>query len=647
MTNELHIACQNGEMEIVQGLIDRKVNLNEPHSSEGIPPLAFAVANGHLAIARLLLSNGAKASDPRGIQYNLLDQACEIYSKRKEEYTKAKLDELFALIESFLSAFMDGTTKPHLDAARSGINSDFTEFEDPENDEQLLPPNLRGFTPIYYYLRFATISKKNFPTIDSLINDAYKKICAASLNPQLLITHKTKFLGVVADACKNKNDEWSASTWPAEIIDLYRRMRNEEIKVYEQIPLKTPVDQAQLNETCYAVGTSLFNLAFELKWGDELPRPNAYLQDAITAFEKITDPNSPAYLQGPVSGSPSAYIAASLIAHSDNLRLFSREFPSLENLKKCVDNCRKAINIIRTIPHEISSRDCYPLDLIEIHSLEEVNLKLARCLVFLGRTQKRHVALGFMQNDQTYFTEALQILEQHLVRTGENQHPRVPKKDGKRISALCLMARCQEELSRDFKPTYFTALKLNMSFSNKTFNDYKRIIKIINRLQTKFQNELDVLLMKTCVDLFREDLTSKAIGESLTTVLSNIKNHPNPNAHQQYIGIFRDFLRMLLSEYSREEFKFPLKQALANGTLQEIIRTIIQELTQFCPQEATTPAPARIPNNETTPRRSPSFHRPNTTPNDKDMQDASSKRAADQPPPAAAEPARKYERLSL
>jgi len=60
------LACENGQMQMVQKLIDQGANLNEKKArviGDYKIPLRIACELGHLAVVKLLVENGANATE--------------------------------------------------------------------------------------------------------------------------------------------------------------------------------------------------------------------------------------------------------------------------------------------------------------------------------------------------------------------------------------------------------------------------------------------------------------------------------------------------------------------------------------------------------------------------------------------------------
>ena len=57
-------AVARGELAAVEGLIAKGVALDEPRLSDGMTPLGVAAMHGHLAVARALLTGGARPGAP-------------------------------------------------------------------------------------------------------------------------------------------------------------------------------------------------------------------------------------------------------------------------------------------------------------------------------------------------------------------------------------------------------------------------------------------------------------------------------------------------------------------------------------------------------------------------------------------------------
>ena len=62
-SNFLHLACENGHLQVVQQLIEFGANVNQL-SGDGLTPLSMACAKGHKDVARLLVSKGAFVHSP-------------------------------------------------------------------------------------------------------------------------------------------------------------------------------------------------------------------------------------------------------------------------------------------------------------------------------------------------------------------------------------------------------------------------------------------------------------------------------------------------------------------------------------------------------------------------------------------------------
>ena len=65
----LHLAAENGHLQVVDLLISKNANFNEKEKDTGLTPLHLAAKEGHLKIAEVLLAKGtevnAKSSDDK------------------------------------------------------------------------------------------------------------------------------------------------------------------------------------------------------------------------------------------------------------------------------------------------------------------------------------------------------------------------------------------------------------------------------------------------------------------------------------------------------------------------------------------------------------------------------------------------------
>ena len=88
MANELHQACEQGDLEQVKALIANDSSLiNQPNTIHGTYPIFVAALQGHLNIVRYLLDlPSTKTADPLVSCYSLLFYCCrcETADKRNE-----------------------------------------------------------------------------------------------------------------------------------------------------------------------------------------------------------------------------------------------------------------------------------------------------------------------------------------------------------------------------------------------------------------------------------------------------------------------------------------------------------------------------------------------------------------------------------
>ena len=61
---KLHEAAKTGKIDKVRRLLEEGHPVNAVDPSFGLTPLHFAVRNGHVAVARLLIENGADLTQP-------------------------------------------------------------------------------------------------------------------------------------------------------------------------------------------------------------------------------------------------------------------------------------------------------------------------------------------------------------------------------------------------------------------------------------------------------------------------------------------------------------------------------------------------------------------------------------------------------
>lgn len=74
--NFLHVACENGHLDVVRQLVDFGANVNQTSEETGTP-LCVACMKGHANIATFLLSRGALVHDPSFGQLSPILLACK------------------------------------------------------------------------------------------------------------------------------------------------------------------------------------------------------------------------------------------------------------------------------------------------------------------------------------------------------------------------------------------------------------------------------------------------------------------------------------------------------------------------------------------------------------------------------------------